>query len=273
MFFERHVFNDRALPLYFQHQTRNDREPLYEYHWHETPEFIYVTDGCVEIRINGRVEHYDAGTLVFINPQFSHCFRAVGSQCSYYCLIPDNGFLLAGGISPAELRITTRIRDSEIEAIFLSVVQELKEKQPRYQPLVKAKILEMLALLLRRYRQEDGKGEETDDNAMRIAKDAINYMESHFAEKIGGEEVAAALNISRSYLCHMIRKATKQTLTENLLCIRCRKAREMLWEGIPVSEVVWRTGFGSASHFSRTYRRMMGIPPSSQRRKNTPEQK
>ena len=102
---------------------------------------------------------------------------------------------------------------------------------------------------------------------MRITKDAIQYMEEHFAEEFSGEELAQELGFSRSYLCHVLQKVTGQSLTENLLYIRCRKARELLRRGVPVGEVVFMVGFKNASYFCRTYKRLLGVAPSAHLKK------
>ncbi len=266
MFFERHDFTNQDLPIYFSHQVWHSGEPNFQLHWHETPEFILITSGRVEIRISDKTEVYSAGELAVINPQSAHSFRALDGECSYYCLIPDNSLLATGGISPAALSLANRICDEAIIFIYGKIVEEIENKQPHYEICVRALIQMMTALLLRGYTVDQRRAGRFDDNAMCIAKDAIQYIEDHYTEQIDGIEIAAALGISRSYLCHVIRKVTHQTVTDNLLYVRCRKAKELLWAGYPIQEVVDRTGFNSVSYFYRTYKKMMGVPPSADRK-------
>ena len=108
---------------------------------------------------------------------------------------------------------------------------------------------------------------------MSIAKDAIHYMEEHYTEPIDGVKIADALGISRSYLCHVIRKVTNQTLTENLMYVRCRKAKELLWAGRSINQVLYLTGFNNTSHFCRTYKKMMGVPPSFHKKNKSPQER
>ena len=265
MFFERHVHDDVELPLYFNHQMWNFKTHN-EYHWHETPEWILVTKGSVEIRIGGTINCYSEGDLVLINPQVPHSFYSDGT-CGYYCLIPDNSILVAGGIDLHHFYTETLIDDEEIKSYFHRIVAEHEKKDECYKPLMKAYVVTMTALALRRYRKAGESSELLGDNAMRITKDAIKYMEDHYAEDFSGETLALELGFSRSYLCHVISKVTGQSLTENLLYIRCRKARELLRKGTPVGEVVFLVGFKNASYFCRTYKRLLGVSPSAHLKK------
>ena len=265
MFFERHVHEDAELPIYFNHQLWNFKTHN-EYHWHETSEWILVTEGSVEIRIGDTINHYQKGDLVLINPQLPHSFFSNGT-CGYYCMIPDNSVLVAGGIDLHDFYTEALINDEEIKSYYRRIIAEFSEKGDYYKTCIKTYMVAMAALALRRFRKAGTASHLLGDNAMRITKDAIQYMEEHYAEEFSGEDLAQELGFSRSYLCHVIRKVTGQSLTENLLYIRCRKAREFLRRGVPVGEVVFMVGFKNASYFCRTYKRLLGASPSAHLKK------
>ncbi|MBQ7354491.1 MAG: helix-turn-helix transcriptional regulator [Clostridia bacterium] len=273
MYFERHVFSDSDLPIYFQFQQRTTAEPIFQLHWHETLELIYITENSVEIRINDKTEIYSAGELVVINPQSAHNFRAVGKDCSYYCLIPDNALLSSFGISPGSLSVRNRIHDEEIVSVYKQLIRETNERKSMYKSCARAYINLMVSLLVRNHTVDQHTAKRFDDNSMSIAKDAIHYIEEHYAEPIDGIIIADALGISRSYLCHVIRKVTNQTLTENLMYVRCRKAKELLWAGYSINQILYQTGFNNTSHFCRTYKKMMGVPPSFHKKNKSAQER
>ncbi|MBR2986688.1 MAG: AraC family transcriptional regulator [Clostridia bacterium] len=269
MFFERHVHADKELPIYYMLQRRSPYEPKYELHWHETLEWIYVTEGDVEIRIDDTATVYHEGDLVAINPHSPHCFRAIDGECEYYCIIPDNSILTSAGLELRALSDEHLVKNEEIRALFLKTVSEFERKAPYYKSCIRANLVLMTAILLREHGLDASVPAPSmgGDNAMRITKSAIQYMEEHYSEDFSGEALAAYLGFSRSYLCHVISKVTGQSLTENLLYIRCRKARDFLRQGHSVGEVVFMSGFQNASYFCRTYKRMMGVAPSAHRKK------
>lgn len=264
MFFERHTHKDKMLPVYFAHQHRTSRAPKFELHWHETLEWIYVTGGKVQIQIDEKVEIFKEGDLIAIPPHLPHRFSAVGDGCSYYCMIPDNLILASGDVECTSFSDEHLVKNRAIYEGFLKIVEEYKTKGSYYKQVIRATILQITALLCRdRCQQSAQMYVKSDNNAMRLTKAALLYMEEHYAEEISGEALAEHLGFSRSYLSHVIRKVTGQSLTENLLYIRCRKARELLQNGHTVGEVVFLSGFQNASYFSRTYKRMMGVSPSA----------
>ncbi len=264
MFFERHEHADQELPVFFNYQIHTSGGPRYELHWHETREWIYLVKGTVEIRTNDKIEIYNEGDIVTIAPQIPHSFYPLNSDASFYCLIPDNSILSSCGIDHASVNCDSLVTSSEIRRIFLDVIREFKEKPPYYKSCIRAKIILMYSLLYR----EHGHGTQKTpspqtDRAMEITKNALQYMEFHYAEDFSGERLAKYLGFSRSYLCHVISSVTGKSLTENLLYVRCRKARELLLKGYPVGEVSFMVGFQSAPYFCRTYKRMIGVSPSA----------
>ena len=182
-------------------------------------------------------------------------------------MIPDNSILTSLGFHVNEFYTEALIDDDEIKSYYRRIIAEFSEKKPSYKTCIKAYIAAMSALVLRRYRKEGGKRQLLEDSAMRITKDVIQYMEEHYAEDFSGEALALELGFSRSYLCHVISKVTGLSLTENLLYIRCRKAREFLKRGMAVGEVGFLVGFKNASYFCRTYKRLLGVAPSAHLKK------
>lgn len=268
VFFERHTHKDVELPVYYTRQTYLKSSLKYELHWHETFEWIYMVEGEVEILINDASRLYCAGDLIVIPPQLPHRFGFTGKNCSYYCMIPDNSILDSGNIEFPSFSDDHLVKNRAIVDAFLSIMEEYKTKGRYHKQIIRANIVLMTALYCRDCGIEASKTPHREDNnALRITKEALLYMEEHYAEEFSGEALAARLGFSRSYLCHVIRKVTGQSLTENLLYIRCRKAREMLRQGRTVGEVVYASGFQNASYFSRTYKRMMGVSPSAHYRK------
>jgi DNA-binding response OmpR family regulator len=68
--------------------------------------------------------------------------------------------------------------------------------------------------------------------------------------------------MSRTQLYRKFRSLTDRTITEYLRSLRLRRAKELLaGSGITVAEAAYKTGFRSASHFSRVFTREFGVNP------------
>lgn len=264
MFYEHHKFGDAQLKIYFECQKRTDKEPTYELHWHSTPEFIYLFDGTVRVQTGMDSTEVSAKSIIAINPQCPHRFAAVGSECSYYCLIPDNSIIRSVGLSPEMLHFQTVIKDEKIIEKYLEIIKEYRNKEPYYKQKIQSLIIGMVAEI-NRLSEKAGASlqDRVESKKMSIVKTAISYLDVHFAEQITIDSLCEHLKISKSYLCRLFREITGLTMIDNLNYIRCRNARLMLEnEGISVQEAAYRCGFNDSAYFCKIYKKYMNNPPS-----------
>ena len=86
---------------------------------------------------------------------------------------------------------------------------------------------------------------------------------------ISTNSVADAACISRAYLFKLLKRHQTSFRLE-VLNRRLGRAKELLKDPalshVPVSDIAWRLGFNSHSHFSRTFQKETGVSPSDFRR-------
>lgn len=93
-------------------------------------------------------------------------------------------------------------------------------------------------------------------------KNAIVYMEMHFAEKITLQDVAAAAGYSPSYFSDVFARLTGETYIEALTKLRLSYAKSMLANGYSVSYACFLSGFSSLSNFLEVFKKHSKITPS-----------
>ena len=71
--------------------------------------------------------------------------------------------------------------------------------------------------------------------------------------------------MSGDYLSRQFRRVTGIGVQEYLRRYRFARSMELLQAGKPVSEAARETGFQSLCHFSREFRREIGVTPSQYR--------
>ena len=98
--------------------------------------------------------------------------------------------------------------------------------------------------------------------------DAIGReIRAHYTEDFSLELLAESLHINKFYLIRIFKKVTGETPMHYHNGYRCEKACELLQNpAIPVAAVGEETGFHSASHFSRVFRKVMHQTPSQYRK-------
>lgn len=101
--------------------------------------------------------------------------------------------------------------------------------------------------------------------------DIAMYLQSHSAESLSLEALAAEFYMSKSYLTRIFRKVTGYSVVEYLNFIKIRKAQSLLKESsLSITEIAGITGFGNITYFEKVFKGSTGKSPA-QYRKNAGE--
>lgn len=87
------------------------------------------------------------------------------------------------------------------------------------------------------------------------------YLEEHYAETVTLDGLGEVAGLSKY---HLLRSFTKQkgiSPYRYLETLRIAEARKLLERGVPQIEVALQTGFADQSHFSRFFKRLIGVTP------------
>lgn len=96
--------------------------------------------------------------------------------------------------------------------------------------------------------------------------DAVDAMESHVAEPITLDDLAAAAGISPRQLNRLFREKLGRSTMGYYRELRLDKAQSLLRNSsLSLTEIALATGFANSSHFSSSYARYFGQPPSAGR--------
>lgn len=90
----------------------------------------------------------------------------------------------------------------------------------------------------------------------------IGFMKQHIAERLTVAAIAKHLSASVSTVAHRHRAATGETPMETLRRLRMHEAKGLLSQGVFLSDIASRLGFYDAHHFSREFKREVGVSPS-----------
>lgn len=100
--------------------------------------------------------------------------------------------------------------------------------------------------------------------------EAVELMEANLEELLGVDEVAGLVGLSRRQLERLFKKYLGSVPRRYYLELRLKKARNMVLQTPnSISEIASSCGFVSASHFSKSYKEVFGVTPSSERQHHT----
>lgn len=95
---------------------------------------------------------------------------------------------------------------------------------------------------------------------------ALVYIDRYYAREIGDQHVADHLGLSNSHFRFLFKEATGQPFHKYLVLLRLERARHMILQtDMSVNQVAQSVGFQNIAHFSRTFTKRYGLPPSGLR--------
>ena len=91
----------------------------------------------------------------------------------------------------------------------------------------------------------------------------IDYVQRYYVRPITLKQIASAGSVGRTTCASIFRESLNQSPIEFVNDVRVRAAANLLvTSSLPIATVAKQTGFSSASFFSRTFHRFMGVTPS-----------
>lgn len=100
----------------------------------------------------------------------------------------------------------------------------------------------------------------------------LQYIQQNY-RTVTLSSLAEAFHFSETYLSKLIRKKMNQSFTEVLRTLKMNHAMEYLLNtSMKVSEIADAVGYDSVDHFSRTFRKVYGVPPQEYKKHVLPSE-
>jgi AraC-like DNA-binding protein len=102
----------------------------------------------------------------------------------------------------------------------------------------------------------------------RAVRRAREYLEAHFSDDVSLSVLATVVDLSPFYLARSFDREIGMPPHNYLEGVRLRKAREYLDQGFKLAETAVAVGYSDQSHFTRRFKRFLGITPGQYRRES-----
>lgn len=182
----------------------------------------------------------------------------------------------AGGDADVAKLVRDRLRrvvivPAQRNIAIAGVLGELRAEAERRLTGHRCRITALCTLLMVHLVRHHAAAELADRTAVersgaRLVNIAKEYLLKNLAAPVRLADVARHLDVSAEHLARVFRRETGHTVFEQLEQFRLEQARTYLissdWS---VAEIAARTGYSSASIFSRNFRRRVGASPSRYR--------
>ncbi len=237
-------------------------------HWHEHTELLFFLDGKCDFICGGKAFSVNAGDLVVVNSAEVHSFVSKDTP-EYICVIIYPEFF--SDVEFLNVQLENIIRgDKHIESLFLQMQKEYAGQAPGYDMMIKGCAYSLMTYLLRTYStvQLSKRELEKHNTSLERLNLIMEYISSHYHEKITSAMLADMLYINENHFCRFFKGAVGKTPIEYLNEFRIEKATVFLAKtDDSIATVAKNCGFDDINYFSRTFKRINGISPTEYRRK------
>ncbi len=243
-------------------------------HWHRDVEIVLILKGELTVTNSRGRTRLKEGDLMLINSNEMHCY--VETEDSLMVVLQaDPDLFSTGGSTPEtvelflwEKNLIPREADRELKNLFARMMLEYWEGGEAHELFCTSYLYRMAGILRRTLPKGRVPAENRDRRSRQLRiKKVLDYLHSHYMDKIRLADAAGELNLSPHYLSHIVKEGTGWSFQENLNMIRAGKAVDMmLRSSSSLLEISIASGFSDPKYFNSYFRRLFGMTPRELKR-------
>jgi AraC family transcriptional regulator len=245
-------------------------------HEHPTHFLNLLVKGSVraEWTTEGRTKSADNGPgTIYLLPAGTIDRLTWSGPTTRLILIMDPGFLnrsleSTSHLDNVELITHWNLRDRHIESLMLAMYADLEDGSPAG-PLYGESLGMALAVYLGRRYSIRGAKEEHLRGGMPSARlnRVVDFINQNSARDLRLWELADVAEMSPHYFCQLFKQSTGMTAYQYVLRARVERAKRFLRDPkLTIAQTSAATGFSDQSHFTKVFRRIVGMTPTEFRK-------
>lgn len=239
------------------------RTSYWNYHQHY--ELLYVTEGVLTLYLDEENECFliEAGTLVIIPPMQKHKTLPTNEDpITFWILGVDSNIFSKHGYEINDDCFQQTITDPVICEIMDKIVEEHLSVKPKYDIYIQSLIIQLFITLNRNFSSHNSNSNKKSS----IVNNALAYIHSNYAQPLTLETIGQQLGVSKSYLSRKFKSETECSIIDYINEFRCAKAKALIHStNFSIEDISVMCGFSSQSYFSKTFRKINGYSPSTEK--------
>ena len=253
------IYDEKKDKLYMIHKFSQHFPP----HLHETPEFIYITDGTLELGIDEHFFHMEKGDFAIVFPNIIHHYQLF-SPCTNSALY-IYPVLSATGRFCSDLQkyrpINPVIKKTKIHLDVTNAILNLNEEEKHDPVIEQAYIQLILARCMPLYELKERHAKEGD-----IIYQTVSYIAAHFKENLSLEKLAKSLGVNKFTLSRIFSSVFHTNFNQYLNEQRLNYVCPMLeYSAVPIRDICLGAGFQSQRTFNRVFQETYQMTPREYR--------
>jgi AraC-like DNA-binding protein len=243
-------------------------------HWHDCFEILLLLKGGMHVVVNDTMYETSAGDLVMINSGNIHSFLDSRPNTAYQGFQFDITFFDESFINLRETIFQNVVLGKNAvqstvyehwRQLLHDIVKEYNTKEIGYQLAIKAKLYELMLLILRES-PPNGESKIVSPKSKQILAFVLKNADD---PELSLEGAASDLNLNKFYFSHVFKKYAGQSFHSYLAKTRVNFAKHYLSESdMSVTDIAFCSGFNSLQTFNRVFKTLTGFTPGNYRREN-----
>ncbi len=246
--------------LYFEEIERTDKTLTEQSDWHENLEIELCVEGSGYVIIDGKKSAFKKGDIAVINSNSVH-YTGTDRRLVYTQIVIDSDFCKKAGIDHRELFFESFISDFTLRQSFERIGDAYKSREEIRGAKVQCAILEFL-IVLRSKHINPKKMTNSQIKHSEIVKQTIRLIREEYKQKLTLDYIAKKVCADKFGLSRIFKEITGQSVVTYINNFRCKKAAELISNGMKIKRAAQSCGFNNISFFTKTFKEFAGKLPS-----------
>ncbi len=271
----------RAFPFELLH-AKGPATNMHAFHWHDFVELSFVRAGRGTYEIEDKTFRVGPGDVIIINNTERHRVTYRAAEPLHETVLHFSPELLTGGTAAGRMddrylqlfrydgatfankpRLSDEARRA-VRRIVNEIRIEWEGRRPWFELAVKARLLEVVSLLLRecgvRERSTPAIAAARRRTIARLDQ-VLAWLRANYRRPLNLGEIARRFSMRPSYFSDFFSRNLGVTFTEYLAQLRIQEATRLLAEGKGSTETAFACGFNTTAAFYAAFKRTMGANP------------
>ncbi len=250
--------------------TEHQQEPVYRTHGVPMNQIIFCKSGQGQLIVDKRKYVIDKNQCFIILKDTPHEYHSISDDNWIVDIVGFNGAIVPTLLRTLKMNLSGAYQLSHIDVPRKHIQKLLALSSAKGKPANIELSQELFCLLTDLSLLITSVTSDGIDYGNPVITQAIDYIESNYAEDISLDELASYVHRTPEYLCKIFKQYTGSTPVNYINGIRLIHAMNMLVEepSLPINQVALKCGFRSPSYFGRVFSKRYQMSPNEYRMKN-----